>query len=162
MVPSSSSGRTCRCRTVADSTDDVLTAADRALLDEARTATLATLGTDGRPRLVPICYVVDAAGIVWSPLDEKPKAVADVRSLARVRDIRARPGVTLLVQRWSEDWAQLAWLRLTGRATLVDRPPDAVVLALRVRYPQYAGHDLEQLPLLRFDIERIVRWAAAG
>ncbi len=147
---------------MADSSDHVLTDADRALLDEARTATLATLDASGRPRLVPICHVVDAAGAMWSPLDEKPKAIADVRSLARVRDILARPAVTLLVQRWSEDWAELAWIRLFARATLVDRPPDTVVAALRARYPQYASHDLEHRPVLRFDIERIVRWSAAG
>ena len=105
--------------------------------------------------------VVDAEGAIWSPLDEKPKAIADVRSLARVRDILARPAVTLLVQRWSEDWAELAWIRLFARATLVDRPPATVVAALRARYPQYAGHNLEHRPALRFDIERIVRWSAA-
>ena len=50
----------------------------RALLADARTATLATLGADGRPRLVPICHVLaphEPGGrpIVYTPLDEKPK-----------------------------------------------------------------------------------------
>ena len=76
----------------------VLAPADRAFLDSARTATLATIAGDGRPRLVPICFAV-ADDVVWTPLDEKPKAVADVRSLARVRDIVVRPAVSLLVER---------------------------------------------------------------
>lgn len=162
MARSCSSARMFRCRTVAGSSEPVLTDADRDLLDEVRTATLATLDDAGRPRLVPICFVVDDRGAMWSPLDEKPKAVAEIRSLARVRDVLARPAVTLLVQRWSEDWPELAWLRLFAKATLADRPPDPVVAALRARYPQYAGHDLEHRPALRFDIERIVRWSAAG
>jgi DNA polymerase-1 len=53
--------------------------ADRALLDAARRATLATIDPQGRARLVPVCFVVQADGdILWSPLDEKPKTAADV------------------------------------------------------------------------------------
>jgi PPOX class probable F420-dependent enzyme len=166
MGRSCSSARTCRCRTVAGSSDPavVLTAADRALLAEARTATLATIDPHGRPRLVPICHVVDDDGVVWSPLDDKPKAVDDVRGLARVRDVLRRPEVALLVQRWSEDWTELAWLRLAGRAALVEPAdvPGAVVIALRRRYPQYADHDLEHRPMLRMVVERATRWAASG
>jgi PPOX class probable F420-dependent enzyme len=99
---------------------------------------------------------------VWSPLDEKPKTVGDPRDLARVRDIAERPGVTLLVDRWSEDWTELAWLRLRGRAELVEPAgiPTAIVAELRDRYPQYVGHDLEARPMLRIVVERAVRWAA--
>ena len=144
------------------SSDPILTAADRALLDEARPATLATLDPAGRPRLVPICYIVDEAGAIWSPLDEKPKAVDDVRSLARVRDVLARPEVALLIHRWSEDWSQLAWLRLGGTATLVEAIPDPIIAALRARYPQYADHDLEDRPALRIQLEHATRWSATA
>ena len=55
--------------------------------------------------------------------------------------------VSLLVQRWSETWTELAWLRAAGRAVLVE--PDAADLdlratveALRAKYPQYVDHDL--------------------
>jgi PPOX class probable F420-dependent enzyme len=138
----------------------VLTPGDRALLDEARTATLATVDAGGQPRLVPVCFVVDEADVLWSPLDEKPKRVADVRSMARVRDVLARPTVGLLVQRWSEDWSELAWLRLVGRASLVDAPAAAIVAALRARYPQYRDHDLEARPALRIVVDRATRWSA--
>lgn len=137
-----------------------LTAADRALLEESRTAILATVGPDGQPRLVPICFVVDADGAIWSPLDEKPKSIDDARSLARVRDVLARDEVALLVQRWSEDWSELAWLRLAGTASLMETPPAAIVTALRVRYPQYASHDLEHRPALRVVVDRALRWSA--
>jgi PPOX class probable F420-dependent enzyme len=139
----------------------VLTPADRAFFDRARTATLATIGPDGRPRLVPVCFV-NLRGVVWSPLDEKPKAVTDVRALARVRDISARPEVTLLVDRWSEDWSELAWLRVAGTARLVEPElvPGAVLDALRAKYPQYRDHRLDVRPMIAITIERATSWGA--
>ena len=137
----------------------VLTPAERELLVATRRATLATIAPDGAPRLVPVCFVV-IGDVVWSPLDEKPKSVDDVRSLARVRDILERPTVALLVDRWSEDWSQLAWLRIAGRAALVDSEP-AAVAALRAKYPQYADHDLESRPMIRIEIERVTSWEAS-
>ncbi len=141
----------------------VLTPADRKLLAAARTATLATIDGDGRPRLVPVCFVL-LDGVVWTPLDEKPKAVADVRSLASVRDIDERPAVTLLVDRWSEDWSELAWLRLAGSARLVEPAdvPVAVIASLRAKYPQYRDHDLERRPTIAMTIERATRWSAVA
>jgi PPOX class probable F420-dependent enzyme len=141
----------------------VLTPAERAFFDPARTATLATIGPDGRPRLVPVCFV-NLRGVVWSPLDEKPKAVDDVRTLARVRDIAARPEVTLLVDRWSEDWSELAWLRVAGTARLVEPElvPGAVLDALRAKYPQYRDHRLDVRPMIAITIDRATRWSAVS
>jgi PPOX class probable F420-dependent enzyme len=146
------------------SPDPVLSDVERALLADARRAVLATIASDGRPRLVPICFVLEAElPVLWTPLDEKPKAVDDVTQLARVRDIRADPRVTVLVDRWAEDWTQLAWLRCHGVASIVgpegsaeDR--GAAIAALCARYPQYASHDLETRPLIRIAIERAVSW----
>ena len=152
-----------------------LTPAQRALLNSARRAVLATSATNGRPRLVPIAFAVaggDDAPLLYSALDEKPKSVADPRDLARVRDVLARPRVSVLVDRWSEDWSELAWLRLDAMATLLEptdsgRPTDSdraehnlAVGLLRARYPQYAGHNLEGRPILRLQVERVVGWSA--
>jgi PPOX class probable F420-dependent enzyme len=151
----------------------------RAFLVAARTATLATISPSGRPRLVPICFVVgedDAVGRIriYSPLDDKPKAVADPHRLARVRDVLARPEATLLIDRWSEDWDRLGWLRLDTSADMLEpsaahRPAgeherehaDAVA-RLRAKYPQYAGHHLEERPILRFTVQAVVAWGALG
>ncbi len=149
----------------------MLTAPERAFLAAARTATLATIDHDGHPRLVPICFVLAGSeqggqATVFTPLDEKPKVVSDPRRLARVRDIAERPSVSLLVQRWSETWTELAWLRAAGRAVLVE--PDATDLdlraaveALRAKYPQYVDHDLASRPMIRVAIERATSWGAA-
>ena len=141
-----------------------LAAADIELLRACRRATLATIAADGRARLVPITYAFDeTAWVIYSALDEKPKVVADPRDLARVRDIAARPRVTLLVDRWSEDWTQLAWLRLEGEAKILERGSDEHARAvdlLRARYEQYADQALEQRPMLRISLTRAVSWSA--
>ena len=105
---------------------------------------------------MPIC-LASLDDVIWTPLDEKPKSVDDVRSLARVRDILERPRVSLLVDRWSEDWAELAWVRIEGRATVVPSTP-IVVDALRAKYTQYASHDLDARPMIEVVIDRVTSW----
>lgn len=144
-----------------------LTAAQAALLEGVRRAVLATIRPDGTPRLVPIGFVTRTAddGVLelWSSLDEKPKADGDPRDLARVRDILARPRVEVVVDRWSERWAELAWLRLRGVARLVEPRdvPAGVVEALRERYPQYADHDLVGRPMLAVTVDDTAGWSAS-
>src|SRR6478672_8661129 len=105
--------------------DPVLTIAQRAFIESARRAVLATIGRAGRPRLVPICFALaDDSPILYTPLDDKPKRTNDPLDLARVRDIRADPRVTVLVDRWDEDWTRLAWLRAEGTAELAMPRPD--------------------------------------
>ena len=146
-----------------------LSDSERQLLDESRRGVLATIAGDGRPRLVPIVYAAITGRsqelLLYSALDEKPKSVGDPRSLARVRDVLARPRVSVLVDRWSEDWVHLAWLRLDGVARLLE--PDTAddtaeharaVALLRARYPQYASHRLEDRPMLRIAVEPTVSW----
>jgi PPOX class probable F420-dependent enzyme len=146
-----------------------LSPAQRALLAPARRAILATTAPDGRSRLVPVCFVLDPAlPLVYSPLDDKPKQVDDVRGLARVRDILARPEVSLLVDRWDEDWTRLAWIRIGGSATLLEpasgdaEEHSAATSALRAKYPQYATHHLEANPAIRIAIEHVVSWTGDG
>ena len=145
----------------------------RRFIDERRTATLATISDRGKPRLAPICFALAVAApagpcaILYSPLDEKPKRGEDVRALARVADILKRPEVTLLFDRWSEDWSRLAWLRARGSASLMEPHDDteahaAAVDALRVKYPQYRGHVIDVRPLIRIVIDEVVSWSASG
>jgi PPOX class probable F420-dependent enzyme len=149
------------------STDSILTSAELSFLAAARTAVLATIDGGGMARLVPICFAVAEQPrlVVYTPLDEKPKRVADARDLARVRDILERPEVALLVDRWSEDWSRLGWLRLRGLADLVEpgnlasRGEHATAVAeLRRKYAQYASHGLEERPLIRIVVEGSRSW----
>ena len=140
----------------------------RELLMTTRRAVLATIAPDGRPRLVPMAFAVDGGEtdmpVLYSALDEKPKSVTDPRALARVRDVLERPRVTVLVDRWDEDWSRLSWLRLDGLASLLEPTGSAslehaaAVELLRSRYAQYATHRLEERPVLRIGIERALGW----
>jgi len=149
----------------------VLTPPLRAFIEGRRTAVLVTVGADGRPRPVPICYVLDDVdgqrAVLYTPLDEKPKRVPDIARMARVRDITACPRVTLLFEHWDEDWTQLAWLRARGDAVLDEGAADPeshrrVVASLRRKYPQYRSHALEQRPLIRVHLHDISAWSADG
>lgn len=150
--------------------ETILTGPEQAFVTASRRAVLATIRPDGDPRLVPICFVLAEAAddvgraVLYSPLDEKPKMSVDPRNLGRVRDLLARPSATVLVDRWSEDWTQLAWIRLSGRAVLLEPEPTepaehaAAVVALRTKYPQYASHDLDRRPIIRISVDRVQRW----
>jgi PPOX class probable F420-dependent enzyme len=146
--------------------DPVLSAAQRAFLADARRAVLATIAPNGQPRLVPICFVLDPRqDVLYSPLDEKPKAVEDPRRLARVGTSR-RTRASRCSSTGGTDWARLAWLRLAGTATLLE--PDgsqaaehsSAVHALRSRYEAYRGHDLESRPMIRIVIDSATSWGA--
>jgi PPOX class probable F420-dependent enzyme len=130
------------------------------LLGECRVGRLGTIAAEGWPRLVPVCYaLVDGAAVI--AVDEKPKRGG---RLARLRDIDRDPRVTLLVDRYDDDWARLAWVRIEGRAAVRqrgDERPDALE-ALRVRYAQYRSMGLEALPLIVVTPERVVGWRWGG
>jgi len=151
----------------------VLTADQLAFIEGRRTATLATLSATGQPRLVPICFVLADPGaeasrtVLYSPLDQKPKRSQDVRRLARVRDITERSGVTILFDRWDEDWSRLAWLRARGTASIVQSWEQAeahrrVVQAMRAKYPQYRTHAIDASPMIRVVIDEVSAWSATA
>lgn len=132
------------------------------LLRTARHAILGTVANDGRAHLVPVCYALDAGAIVIA-IDEKPKRGTP---LVRLRNIARDPRVSLLIERYDDDWTELAWLRIDGRATVLPEGggrPEAL-LALRERYPQYGDMRLEGLPLIVVEIEaqRSWRWRPPG
>jgi PPOX class probable F420-dependent enzyme len=145
----------------------------RSFVAVARTATLATISPTGRPRLVPICFVVghdspDGRPRIYSPLDEKPKRSDEPRDLARVQDLLVLPEATLLVDRWSEDWSRLGWVRLDCRGELLEPEPRereehaAAVAALRAKYAQYADQRIEDRPVIRLTVDRVVAWGDFG
>ena len=151
--------------------EPILTSAELQFLSIARDAVLATVDEGGLPRLVPCYFSVLEHGdamtplVLHAPIDHKPKRSEDPHALARVRDILQRPAVALLVDRWSEDWSRLGWLRLRGEAELLEPDDPAVseervraIGALRAKYEQYADHALEDRPLIRISISSATSW----
>lgn len=137
-------------------------ARERAFIEEARVARLATIGRDGVPSIVPICFALigDDVPAIVSVLDEKPKHVPD-RELARVRNIRRDPRVRLLVDRYGEDWSRLAFVQLAGVARIVE-PTEGdhaeAIAALRARYPQYRKMAIESRAVIVIEHLRTRSW----
>ncbi len=110
------------------------------LLERWPVARLATLDRTGHPAQVPIVFVAHA-GVLWSPVDGKPKRSA---SLARLHNVERDSRVSVILDHYDGDWTRLWWLSLHGIAEVVAcRHPEAdpvlgpVVAALRSKYPQY-------------------------
>jgi PPOX class probable F420-dependent enzyme len=119
----------------------------------ARVARLATAGADGRPHVVPICFVLDG-DTLYTAVDQKPKRT---RALRRLRNIEENPWVEVVIDHYEEDWTQLWWVRLRGRARVVDL--DERVLGLLVeKYPQYRETPPPG-PLIEVAIEARSQWA---
>jgi PPOX class probable F420-dependent enzyme len=121
--------------------------------ERARVARLATVGADGRPHVVPICFVLRGDRL-WTAVDEKPKRTRELRRLA---NIRANPHVEVLIDRYDEDWTRLWWVRLRGRARIVD---DARALRLlQEKYEQYRAEPPAG-PVIEVEIEERREWSA--
>ena len=135
------------------------TEAESAFIRRQRVAHLATSDTDGHPYVVPVCYAFDGQRL-YTPLDEKPKSV-DARKLKRVRNIEARHEASLVIDQYSDDWSQLGYVLIYGRAELISSSHILHALALpllRARYAQYRAMALENLPVIVITPERVSSW----
>ena len=113
---------------------------------EARVGRLATVTAEGRPHVVPCCFALDEGGggdeggdgphVLYSAVDAKPKSTTALRRLANVR---ATGAASLLVDHYDEDWSTLWWVRVDGRAAVLEsgnRRERALDL-LAAKYQQY-------------------------
>jgi PPOX class probable F420-dependent enzyme len=111
---------------------------------------------------VPVCYAFDGERFIIA-LDEKPKSVEPLQ-LKRVRNIEARHEASLLIDHYADDWSQLGYVLIYGRAEIV--PPNhawhtQALPLLRARYTQYMTMALEMLPMIVITPERISSWFAS-
>jgi PPOX class probable F420-dependent enzyme len=124
------------------------------LLSSARVARLGLLDERDLPRVLPVTFAI-FEGAVWSAIDHKPKRAGEP---ARVRRLRRWPEGALLVDRYDDDWARLAWVELRGPVTIHTLGP--AVEALARRYEQYRDKP-PQGPLLRLEVRDAVWWRAS-
>ena len=124
----------------------------------ARVARLATVGRDGAPHLVPVCFVL-AGDTLYSAVDRKPKRTARLR---RLENVRAQPRASVLVDGWDEDWTRLWWVRLDGEGrVLEDGAERERALALPgEKYAQYRDAPPGG-PVLALDVRAWRSWSAA-
>jgi PPOX class probable F420-dependent enzyme len=128
------------------------------LIDSQRIAHLATTSVDLQPAVVPVVYAFDGERFL-TPLDGKPKQV-EIAELRRVRDITANPQVALVIDQYTEDWSQLAWIQVRGRASIIQEGPIYThgIVLLAARYPQYATVALIGQPLIVIEPSEIRSW----
>lgn len=126
-------------------------------LAAARVARLATTDPDGRPHLVPIVFALDGETL-YSAVDRKPKRSSRLR---RIENARTRPDVTILVDHYDEDWSRLWWIRLRGRARVLDEGPERehALALLAEKYLQYRDEPPDG-PVLAVDVSEVREWRA--
>lgn len=127
------------------------------LIESEPVARLATVRANGSPHLVPIVFAIDGSRLITA-IDGKPKRPG---SQTRVENIRAEPRVSFLADHYDDDWAKLWWVRVDGRAAVIDRGPDFswAIAALTSRYSQYQKVSVPG-PVILIDPVRVVGWAA--
>jgi len=127
---------------------------------ESRVARLATVDEAGYPHLVPVCYATDGRAY-YSPIDAKPKRTPPER-LKRVRNIHVNPRVALLIDHYAEDWRQLRYVMVQGRAEVLrdGAECEAARGLLLAKYPQYGELPLDATGLMiKITPERVVDWS---
>ncbi len=136
----------------------MLTPEQLAFVLAQRVAHLATADANGEPHVIPVCFAY-LDGCFWIAIDEKPKRSTDLK---RLRNIRENSRVSLLFDRYDDDWSRLAYVLVHGTAEVLAEGAayPEVLAALRERYAQYAGMALEQRPLVRVTVERVAVWGA--
>jgi PPOX class probable F420-dependent enzyme len=135
-------------------------AAVAGFISEGRVGRLGTADRMGQPLVVPICYAFDGRAL-FSAIDAKPKAQrAD--ALKRVRNIRENAKVSVVIDRYEEDWTRLRYVIVQGEARLLTGGADFARGAdlLIAKYPQYRAMGLERDAGLMIKVEpaKVTHW----
>jgi PPOX class probable F420-dependent enzyme len=126
----------------------------RRLFATAPVARLASVDADGAPHLVPICFALDG-DTLYTAVDRKPKRTTRLRRLANVA---ADPRVSVLADRYDDDWSTLWWVRGDGTARIVAAGAEEhgrAIALLTARYGQYEDEPPEGPAI----VVSILRWS---
>ena len=134
--------------------------AETRFLAAMRVARLATVDASGQPHVIPIVFAFDGQ-FLYTAIDEKPKRVAPDR-LKRVRNLLENNQVAAVVDRYDEDWNQLAWVLVRGTGELVEAGESLSTgrRLLQEKYPQYEDMPLEGRPLILVTPNEVASWGA--
>jgi len=128
------------------------------LLATARVGHIASASRDGRPHVVPVCFAW-LPPTIYSAIDGKPKTTMLLR---RVRNIAETGRAALVVDRWSENWKDLAYVLVEGPAEVLEdgAERDEALILLTAKYPQYDDLPLAGNLVIKLTAERTVEWHA--
>jgi PPOX class probable F420-dependent enzyme len=135
----------------------MLSPLERRFLAERRIGHLATSDSRSLPHVVPVCFAA-AESAIYITVDEKPKTGR--APLKRVRNIIENPAVAFVADRYNEDWAFLGWVMIRGTARILPSGAehDEAQALLRERYPQLESMQIEALPVIAIQIEKVTSW----
>ena len=110
-------------------------------ISASRIGRMATVRSDGTPHVVPVTFAISNDTLVTA-VDAKPKRTTN---LQRLRNLRANPAVSIVVDHYADDWSALWWIRIDGLARVVEddvavadaAERAAAIEALVAKYPQY-------------------------
>lgn len=125
----------------------------------APVARLATVTPEGGPHVVPVVFAL-LDDVVYTAIDGKPKSTA---RLQRLINIDGNPRVSVLVDYYAEDWAQLWWVRADGAAVIHYSGPTMQTghALLRSKYPQYESVSLDG-PVITVAVCRWSAWSGSS
>jgi PPOX class probable F420-dependent enzyme len=100
-----------------------------ALLDWERVCRVATVSADGVPHIVPVCHVLDGGKLYFGTGQDDVK----------IRNLRANPRATVVVDVYSDQWSTLRGAMVQGTARIIEGGPAfrRVRRRLYEKYPQY-------------------------
>lgn len=125
-----------------------------------RIARLATADADAVPHIVPVTFTLTDDELCFA-IDHKPKSTMRLR---RLRNIEQNPAVSVLVDRYDEDWSRLWWARADGTADVLNEEDHGEqrarsVDALAAEYRQYLRRPPAG-PVVRITVVRWSGWMA--
>jgi PPOX class probable F420-dependent enzyme len=137
----------------------MVTPQERARVEAARVARLATVRAGGTPHIVAVTFALEG-DIVVSAVDHKPKRT---QHLQRLRNLEERPVASLLVDHYEDEWSKLWWVRLDLDVEIVrDGPRRTDLLEPLIRkYADY-GVTAPQGPVLRMAVRSTTSWSASA
>jgi PPOX class probable F420-dependent enzyme len=120
---------------------------------------LATLGKNGNPTIVPVCFAY-SNGAIYTAIDEKPKSS---RVPARLTNIEGDSRVAFIIDNYSQNWEKLSYLLVHGKARVVENQGevDKAKSLLIGKYPQYRRLKLKE-QMIEISVDRIKLWEFDG
>ena len=128
-----------------------ISAAIQRFINTHDVARLATADGTRQPHVIPFCYAFDGEH-VYFVVDHKPKRQTS-KPIKRIRNMLENPQAAIVIDDYSDDWSQLAYVLITGTTAMVEDADEytRILSLLRERYPQYRAMDL------RFGANTMVR-----
>lgn len=130
-----------------------LSKAAAALLQWERVCRVATASADGVPHVVSVCHVLRDGNLYVGSGDDATK----------VRNLRANPRVTAVVDVYSDAWSGLRGVMVQGTAKLIASGPAfrRIRKLLYAKYPQYpdeAAIDESDSVVVEVTPSRVFTW----